>query len=128
MRPLPSTAGPALRSWTKHSLPSARIASAAVGVTVPQKRSQSEYTQTPSFDSPFRGEESSPTTKIPSFKKYMSKSSETTNRVFQYFMVGSMGMLAAAGAKATVQGEKSNQLSSQWAAVLCRIAGSGQNA
>lgn len=33
----------------------------------------------------------------------MSKSSETTNRVFQYFMVGSMGLLTAAGAKATVQ-------------------------
>jgi ubiquinol-cytochrome c reductase iron-sulfur subunit len=36
----------------------------------------------------------------------MSKSSETTNRVFQYFMVGSMGMLAAAGAKATVEGTR----------------------
>jgi hypothetical protein len=42
--------------------------------------------------------------KIPSFKAYRSGSSQMTNRVFQYFMVGSMGLLAAAGAKATVQG------------------------
>ena len=104
MRSLAPTAGPALRSWTKHPLPSARVASAIV--TVPQRRSQSEYTPTSSFESPFKGQEYSPTTKIPSFKKYMSKSPETSNRVFQYFMVGSMGLLAAAGAKATVQGEK----------------------
>jgi Ubiquinol cytochrome reductase transmembrane region len=104
MRPLASGAGTALRSWTKHSLPSARVASAVV--TTPQRRRVSgEFSPTPSFDSPFKGEESSPTTKIPSFKNYMSKSSETSNRVFQYFMVGSMGLLAAAGAKATVQGE-----------------------
>jgi ubiquinol-cytochrome c reductase iron-sulfur subunit len=107
MRPLASGVGPALRSWTKHTLPlpSARIAPSAL-VTVQQRRSQSEYTPTPSFDSPFKGEESSPTTKIPSFKKYMSKNAETSNRVFQYFMVGTMGLLTAAGAKATVQGER----------------------
>ncbi len=106
MRPLASGAGPALRSWTKHSLPlsSSRVAPAVV--TVPQRRPASEYSPTPSFDSPFKGEEYSPTTKIPSFGKYMSKNSETSNRVFQYFMVGSMGLLAAAGAKATVQGEE----------------------
>lgn len=107
MRPLASGAGPALRSWTKHSLPlpSARMAPSAV-ITVPQRRSQSEYTPTPSFNSPFKAEEYAPTTKIPSFKKYMSKNSETSNRVFQYFMVGTMGLLTAAGAKATVQGAR----------------------
>jgi len=42
--------------------------------------------------------------KVPSFGKYMSRRSEPANRVVQYFMVGSMGVLAAAGAKATVQG------------------------
>ena len=103
MRPLASTAGPALRSWTKHPLPPARHTSAVI--TAPQRRCVSEYTPSSSFESPFKGQESSPTTKIPSFKKYMSKSPETSNRVFQYFMVGSMGLLAAAGAKATVQGE-----------------------
>lgn len=35
----------------------------------------------------------------------MSKKGETHNKTFQYFMVGTMGLLAAAGAKATVQGE-----------------------
>jgi len=50
---------------------------------------------------------SPPTTKIPNFKAYRSGSSEVSNRVFQYFMVGSMGLLAAAGAKATVQGRQS---------------------
>ncbi len=111
MRPLASGPGPALRSWTKHSFPSARVASAVV--TVPQRRPVSEFTPTPSFNSPFRGQESSPTTKIPSFKKYMSKRPETTNRVFQYFMVGSMGLFAAAGAKATIQGER---YASKWTA------------
>ena len=104
MRPLASSAGPALRSWTKHPLPVTRIASA---VAVQQRRSatQGEVSHTSSFDSPFRTSEAQPaTTKIPSFKNYMSKSPEVSNRVFQYFVVGSMGLLAAAGAKATVQG------------------------
>ena len=48
--------------------------------------------------------DSNPTTKIPSFAKYMSKRGETSNKTFQYFMVGSMGLLAAAGAKATING------------------------
>ena len=56
-----------------------------------------------SFDSPFKTVEES-TTKIPDFGHYMSKRGETPNKVFQYFMVGTMGALAAAGAKATVQG------------------------
>ena len=53
--------------------------------------------------SPFTSD-SNPTTKIPSFSNYMSKRGETSNKTIQYFMVGSMGLLAAAGAKATVQG------------------------
>ena len=104
MRPLTSSAGPALRSWTKYQLPATRLASA---VTAQQKRSATsgEVGHTTSFDSPFRTSEAQPsTTKIPSFKNYMSKSPEVSNRVFQYFVVGSMGLLAAAGAKATVQG------------------------
>lgn len=94
-----------MRSWTKHQLPVTRLAASAV--TAQQKRSATtgEVGHTSSFDSPFRTSEAQPdTSKIPSFGHYMSKSSEVTNRVFQYFMVGSMGMLAAAGAKATVQG------------------------
>ena len=69
------------------------------------ERQAGEYDRTPRFESPFKNREDNPTTQIPSFKNYMSKRGETSNKTFQYFMVGSMGLLAAAGAKATVQGE-----------------------
>ncbi|KAL9102972.1 MAG: hypothetical protein Q9163_001925 [Psora crenata] len=62
-----------------------------------------EYDTTAHFDSPFKNKGNNPTTKIPSFAPYMSRKGETANKTFQYFMVGSMGVLAAAGAKATVQ-------------------------
>jgi len=100
MRPLSSSAGTALRAWTKHSLTStSRVTIPSITATSQQRRQQSGEV---SFDSPFQSGPS--TTKIPNFKPYMSGSSETSNRVFQYFMVGTMGLLAAAGAKATVQG------------------------
>jgi ubiquinol-cytochrome c reductase iron-sulfur subunit len=42
--------------------------------------------------------------KIPDFSHYRSKQGTNSNLVFQYFMVGTMGALTAASAKATVQG------------------------
>lgn len=61
--------------------------------------------QTAAFASPFKStSDQNDTTKIPSFANYMSKRGETSNKTFQYFMVGGMGLLTAAGAKATVQG------------------------
>lgn len=69
------------------------------------QRIAGEHDRTSKFESPFKSIDENPTTKVPDFKKYMSKSSDTSNKTFQYFMVGSMGLLAAAGAKATVQGE-----------------------
>ncbi|KAI1648713.1 ubiquinol-cytochrome c reductase iron-sulfur subunit, mitochondrial [Daldinia loculata] len=54
-----------------------------------------------SYSSPFKGEPKS--TKIPDFSHYMAKSSYNTNLLFQYFMVGTMGAITAAGAKSTVQ-------------------------
>jgi ubiquinol-cytochrome c reductase iron-sulfur subunit len=103
MRPLSSSAGTALRTWTKHSLTStSRVAVPSITATFQQRRQQSGEVSSASFDSPFQSGPS--TTKIPNFKPYMSGSSETSNRVIQYFMVGTMGLLAAAGAKATVQG------------------------
>ena len=69
------------------------------------RESSGEFESTPRFNSPFRSKEDNPTTKIPSFANYMSKKGETTNKTFHYFMVGGMGLLAAAGAKATVQGK-----------------------
>ncbi|KAK4144567.1 Rieske [2Fe-2S] iron-sulfur domain-containing protein [Dichotomopilus funicola] len=54
-----------------------------------------------SYQSPFKGGES--TTKVPDFSKYMSKGSGSTNALFSYFMVGTLGAISAAGAKSTVQ-------------------------
>jgi len=59
---------------------------------------------TSSFDSPFRGMGNDAGSKIPDFSNYRSKSNTNSNLLFQYFMVGTMGALTAAGAKATVQG------------------------
>lgn len=55
------------------------------------------------YDSPFKGQ--SKADKIPDFSHYMSKANPTTNLLFQYFMVGTMGAITAAGAKSTIQGE-----------------------
>jgi len=63
-----------------------------------------DSTTTSSFDSPFKGAGGDANSKIPDFSHYRSKSSTNTNLLFQYFMVGTMGALTAAGAKATVQG------------------------
>jgi ubiquinol-cytochrome c reductase iron-sulfur subunit len=54
-----------------------------------------------SFESPFAKVRSD---KIPDFSHYRSKAGSSNNLLFQYFMVGTMGALTAAGAKATVQG------------------------
>jgi ubiquinol-cytochrome c reductase iron-sulfur subunit len=91
------------RSWTAHQLPAARASCSALQTQ--QTRSVSEVSTTSSFDSPFKGAGSSQgTTKIPSFAKYRNKGGENGLKVFQYFMVGTMGAITAMGAKATVQG------------------------
>src|SRR5204863_349155 len=101
-----------LRACTRQHLTGAR--SAAVTATSQQRRGRAtEAAQTSSFDSPFgRSHESSSTLKIPSFKKYASSGNETSNKVFSYFMAGSMGLITAVGAKATVHGMPSTLLSS----------------
>jgi hypothetical protein len=110
MRPPTRLASTALRTWTKHPLPRSSVP--AIPVTASQSRAASTTGATAaagsSFESPFgrSNEEAPSTTKIPDFSHYMSRNDGTTNRVFQYFMVGSMGLLAAAGAKATVQGKR----------------------
>lgn len=99
MPALANTTRAIARSWTQHSLPVARA-----GCTAIQTRNLSEVSATSSFDSPFKGAGSS--TKIPSFAAYKRKSGgEEGPRVFQYFMVGTMGALASLGAKNTVQGK-----------------------
>lgn len=70
----------------------------ATGAVMVQQRGRADARAAP-FNSPFD------TNKIPDFSAYKSRGSETSNKVFQYFMAGTMGGLAAVGAKATVQGE-----------------------
>lgn len=55
-----------------------------------------------SYNSPFKGETKGG--QVPDFGKYISKNGEGSNKLVQYFMVGTMGALTAAGAKSTVQG------------------------
>ncbi|KAI9729199.1 MAG: hsp70 nucleotide exchange factor fes1 [Cirrosporium novae-zelandiae] len=106
MPPLTSTSSTLLRACARKQLPSVRVSA-----VTSQQRAKSdvvggprEFRPTSSFESPFgASHEAAPTTNIPSFANYRSKNAETNNRVFQYFMVGSMGLLSAAGAKATVQ-------------------------
>lgn len=112
MPPLTSSASSSLlRACTRQNLASVRTA--AVTSASQQRRGRtSEASPSSSFDSPFgRSQESSPSSlKIPSFGKYASKGGETPNKVFSYFMAGSMGLISAVGAKATVQG---------WFLLLC---------
>jgi ubiquinol-cytochrome c reductase iron-sulfur subunit len=55
------------------------------------------------YSSPFKG--SSKADKIPDWSHYKPQNGANTNLLFQYFMVGTMGAITAAGAKSTVQGE-----------------------
>jgi ubiquinol-cytochrome c reductase iron-sulfur subunit len=96
MAPLTSSTSKMLRVCARQRLPSIQATSLAT-----QKRGRADASA--SFDSPFKGIDDR-TTKIPDFRPYMSKKPETSNRVFQYFMAGSMGALAGYAAKATVQG------------------------
>ncbi|KAL8942473.1 MAG: hypothetical protein Q9211_001367 [Gyalolechia sp. 1 TL-2023] len=106
MAPLTSRASSILRVCPRQrllALPTSICSAQRRGRADIVQRSGGEKDETPHFESPFRGENEIPTTKIPSFASYMSKKPQTSNKVFQYFMVGSMGLLSAAGAKATVQ-------------------------
>lgn len=108
MPPLSKTAAPLARTWTRHALPTVKPTGASLAV---QKRGRADHSPVSAaqsdVDSPFHrsGGTMRDTTNIPSFGKYKSGRDEITNRVFQYFMVGSMGAITAMGAKATVQGQ-----------------------
>jgi len=108
MPPLTNRPSAMLRTCPCHRTPILSMARAGA-----QRRTKADIVdrhsgaidETSRFETPFRGKDEMPTTKVPNFGKYMSKRSETSNKTFQYFMVGGMGLLAAASAKATVQGE-----------------------
>lgn len=55
------------------------------------------------YESPFRGSQS--TTNVPDFSHYAAKNGANKNLMYQYFMVGALGTITAAGAKSTIQGE-----------------------
>jgi ubiquinol-cytochrome c reductase iron-sulfur subunit len=69
------------------------------------------------YSSPFKGYTKA--SNIPDFGKYMSGNNENSNKTIQYFMVGTMGAITAAGAKSTVQGGSSNV----FRAIELRLAG-----
>jgi ubiquinol-cytochrome c reductase iron-sulfur subunit len=95
MASLTSTSRSLLRALPRSSLPALPVRALS---------SSSTLQSSDSFDPPFRGSGGYKTTNIPDFSKYRSNKSTNSNLVFQYFMVGAMGALSAAGAKSTVQG------------------------
>lgn len=115
MRPLTPTSSAAMLRLCPRRMP---IRPSVLSTSLSSQHQQQQQTRskasaagadydhhTPAFTSPFKStSDSNETTKIPSFANYMSKRGETSNKTFQYFMVGGMGLLTAAGAKATVQG------------------------
>jgi ubiquinol-cytochrome c reductase iron-sulfur subunit len=93
------------RQASRQTLPAAR---APLAVQQQRRTRADASTSHAEFNSPFtRGTSGQKdTTVIPSFKKYKN-GNETSNKVFQYFMVGALGGLSALGAKNTVQGRSS---------------------
>lgn len=89
---LPQSSRTLLRGLSRSSVPSNYLRTLSTSTT----RWQASV-----YESPFKGQTT--TTKIPDFSKYKASSSPNSNLVFQYFMVGTMGAITAAGAKATVQ-------------------------
>lgn len=103
MAPLTTLARAAVRSSAAASLPVRALStSAACSVAA-------SGTTSPSYSSPFKGAQKS--TQVPDFSHYMAKSSGSTNQLFGYFMVGTLGAISAAGAKSTIQGELPYHLS-----------------
>ncbi|KAL2070728.1 hypothetical protein VTL71DRAFT_13754 [Oculimacula yallundae] len=98
MASLTSTSRTLLRSLPR-STNALSVRAAALSTSAAKR----DNTTTSSFDSPFRGMGNDAGSKIPDFSNYRSKSSTNSNLLIQYFMVGTMGALTAAGAKATVQ-------------------------
>ncbi|KAL8694841.1 MAG: hypothetical protein Q9218_000600 [Villophora microphyllina] len=106
MAPLTCRAGSIFRTCPRQrlsTLPAPAVAAQRRGKADIVQNVAGEHDHTAKWDSPFRDDVSKPTTKMPDWGKYMSKRPEANNKVFSYFMVGSMGLLSAAAAKATVQ-------------------------
>lgn len=95
---LSSASASLLRACARHQRPTARLALASCQ----QRRGVADAKS--SFNSPFgSAKDFTSTLKVPDFSHYSSKSSSRGNQVFSYFVAGTMGLVSAAGAKATVQ-------------------------
>jgi ubiquinol-cytochrome c reductase iron-sulfur subunit len=73
----------------------------SIAKITPARHVSSSFDST-EYTSPFTKGETRTTT-IPDFSKYRGGSTKG-NQLFGYFMVGTMGILSAAGAKAAIQG------------------------
>ncbi|BGP58645.1 Cytochrome b-c1 complex subunit Rieske, mitochondrial [Rhodotorula sphaerocarpa] len=58
---------------------------------------------------------------VPDFGKYTKSTSQDTSRAFSYFMVGSMGLVTAAGAKSTVTDFLTNMSASADVLALAKV-------
>lgn len=87
-----------VRQTARQQVPALRTAVAA------SQRRTDASTSHHSFTSPFHrgGANNQDTTSTPLWKKYRN-GGETSNKMFSYFMVGTLGGLSALGAKETVQ-------------------------
>ncbi|KAL2193662.1 Rieske [2Fe-2S] iron-sulfur domain-containing protein [Corynascus similis CBS 632.67] len=94
MAPLQTMSRALARSAASSVRLPATTAVRAVSTTPALRESSSTY------ESPFKGESKN---KVPDFSKYMSKGSASSNALFSYFMVGTLGAISAAGAKSTIQ-------------------------
>jgi hypothetical protein len=61
------------------------------------------------------------TTQVPDYTPYTKGTSDASGRAFSYFMVGSMGLLTAAGAKATVSDFLTNMSASSDVLALAKV-------
>ena len=106
MNSLRASSRAALRARSRLLPSAATTAAAASAVTARAQSTTStaEGLQSASYKSPFASTAPTRTTKIPDFSKYRASDNVRGNQLFSYFMVGTMGALSAAGAKAVVQG------------------------
>ncbi|PTB66901.1 ubiquinol cytochrome reductase [Trichoderma citrinoviride] len=98
MAPLATATRLCLRSATAATKPAAVRALSSTAAC-----QAGDSTGAAAYSSPFKLKGESKASQVPDFGKYLSKGNETTNKLFSYFMVGTMGAITAAGAKSTVQ-------------------------
>lgn len=86
------------------------------GPSAPRFFSTSSRQLAPSTPSPVSGAQA-----VPDFSAYRTRTGSDTNKTISYFMVGSLGVLAASGAKSTVADILSNMAASADVLALAKI-------